>query len=35
MNFTGSYATFAEEVGYKFGNDLHILRNGQRVQVAK
>jgi ribonuclease J len=35
MNFTGSYATFAEEVGYKFGSNLHILRNGQRVQVAK
>jgi ribonuclease J len=35
MHFTGSYATFAEEVGYKFGNDLHILRNGQRVQVTK
>jgi ribonuclease J len=35
LNLTGSYVGFAEEIGYKFGNDLHILRNGQRVQVAK
>ena len=35
LNFTGSYASFAEDVGYRLGNDMHILRNGQRVQVAK
>jgi ribonuclease J len=35
LNMIGAYVSFAEEVGYKFGSDLHILRNGQRVQVAK
>jgi len=35
LNFTGSYASFAEDVGYRLGNDMHILRNGQRIQVAK
>jgi len=35
LNFTGSYVNFAEEVGYKFESDVHILRNGQKIQVAK
>ncbi|MDD1660150.1 MAG: RNase J family beta-CASP ribonuclease [Methanomicrobiales archaeon] len=35
LDHTGAYVSFAEEVGYKFGSDLHVLRNGQRVQVAR
>ncbi|MDD1677222.1 MAG: RNase J family beta-CASP ribonuclease [Methanomicrobiales archaeon] len=35
LNLTGAYAQFAEEVGYTLGNDLHILRNGHRILVAK
>ncbi|MDH7593093.1 MAG: RNase J family beta-CASP ribonuclease [Methanomicrobiales archaeon] len=32
---TGGYAQFAEELGYTLHNDLHILRNGQRITVSK
>lgn len=32
---TGAYAQFAEELGYTLHNDLHILRNGQRVALSK
>jgi ribonuclease J len=35
LNLTGAYAQFAEELGYTLQNDLHILRNGHRVTVAK
>jgi ribonuclease J len=28
---TGGYAKFSEEIGYTLGDDLHVLRNGQRV----
>lgn len=31
IDMTGSYAKFAEEIGYTTGNDLHILRNGQKT----
>ena len=34
INMTGSYAKFAEEIGYTLGNDLHILRNGQKVLIT-
>ena len=33
IDMTGGYAKFAEEIGYTIGNDLHILRNGQRVLI--
>ncbi|NLZ30829.1 MAG: RNase J family beta-CASP ribonuclease [Methanomicrobiales archaeon] len=33
IDMTGNYAKFAEEIGYTLGNDLHILRNGQRVSM--
>jgi ribonuclease J len=32
---TGAYTEFAEGVGYTFQKDLHILRNGQRMLIAK
>jgi len=32
---TGAYAEFAEECGYTFQKDLHILRNGQRMILSK
>jgi len=32
---TGAYTEFAEECGYTFQKDLHILRNGQRMILAK
>jgi len=34
INMTGGYAKFAEEIGYTLGNDLHILRNGQKVLIT-
>ncbi|MCK8519201.1 RNase J family beta-CASP ribonuclease [Methanoculleus sp. 7T] len=33
INMTGDYAKFAEEIGYTLGNDLHLLRNGQKVLI--
>jgi ribonuclease J len=33
IDMTGGYARFAEDLGYTLGNDLHILRNGQKVLV--
>jgi len=33
IDMTGNYAKFAEEIGYTLGDDLHILRNGQRISV--
>jgi ribonuclease J len=35
LDLTGGYAQFAEECGYNLHNDLHLLRNGQRVLVSK
>jgi ribonuclease J len=32
---TGAYTEFAEECGYTFQKDLHILRNGQRMVIAR
>jgi ribonuclease J len=32
---TGAYTEFAEGCGYTFQKDLHILRNGQRMILAK
>ena len=32
---TGAYTEFAEECGYTFQKDLHILRNGQRMVLAR
>lgn len=29
LNMLGAYAELAEEEGYKLGNDVHVLRNGQ------
>jgi len=29
LNMLSAYAEVAEEEGYKLGNDIHILRNGQ------
>lgn len=34
LNMLASYAELAEEEGYKLGNDVHVLRNGQ-AQVFK
>ena len=34
INMTGGYAKFAEEIGYTLGNDLHILRNGQKTLIT-
>jgi ribonuclease J len=35
LDLTGAYAQFAEECGYNLHNDLHLLRNGQRVLISK
>ncbi|HUK37886.1 MAG TPA: RNase J family beta-CASP ribonuclease [Methanomicrobiales archaeon] len=32
---TGAYTEFAEGCGYTFQKDLHILRNGQRMVIAR
>jgi len=29
LNMLAAYTELAEEEGYKLGNDIHILRNGQ------
>ncbi|MDD4253995.1 MAG: RNase J family beta-CASP ribonuclease [Methanofollis sp.] len=31
IDMTGEYMRFAEECGYTLNNDIHLLRNGQRV----
>ncbi|WP_298668923.1 RNase J family beta-CASP ribonuclease [uncultured Methanofollis sp.] len=31
INMTGEYVRFAEECGYTLNNDIHLLRNGQRI----
>ncbi|KQC02998.1 MAG: ribonuclease J [Methanoculleus sp. SDB] len=31
IDMTGGYVQFAEESGYTLNNDIHILRNGQRI----
>lgn len=31
IDMTGEYVRFAEECGYTLNNDIHLLRNGQRV----
>jgi len=33
IDMTGAYAQFAEECGYTLGNDVHIMRNGQKLLV--
>jgi ribonuclease J len=33
IDMTGGYIKFAEEVGYTPYNDIHLLRNGQRIKV--
>lgn len=33
IDMTGEYVRFAEECGYTLNNDIHILRNGQRVLI--
>lgn len=33
INMTGGYTKFAEEIGYTLGDDLHLLRNGQKVLI--
>jgi ribonuclease J len=35
LELTGNYTQFAEECGYSLGNDLHIMRNGQKILVTK
>jgi len=35
IDMTGAYVRFAEECGYTLNNDIHILRNGMRVNVSK
>ncbi len=35
LDLTGAYAQLAEEVGYTLHNDLHIMRNGQKVTVHR
>ncbi|MDI6718565.1 MAG: RNase J family beta-CASP ribonuclease [Methanomicrobiales archaeon] len=35
LDLTGAYAQLAEEVGYTLHDDLHIMRNGQKVIVHK
>jgi ribonuclease J len=31
IDMTGEYVRFAEECGYTLNNDIHLLRNGQRI----
>ena len=33
IRMTGSYAEFASDMGYTLQNDLHLVRNGQRIKV--
>jgi ribonuclease J len=33
IDMTGGYAQLAEDCGYTMNNDLHIMRNGQRVKI--
>jgi ribonuclease J len=33
IGMTGGYARFAEEMGYTLGNDVHIMRNGNKMLI--
>jgi len=33
IDMTGAYVKFAEECGYTLNNDVHLLRNGQRIKI--
>ena len=33
MKMTAGYADFAAELGYTFDNDVHLMRNGQRLMI--
>jgi ribonuclease J len=33
LNMTGEYAQFARELGYTLNNDVHLMRNGQRLRI--
>jgi ribonuclease J len=35
FNLTASYAKLAEEEGYRLGEDIHLLRNGQSLKFER
>jgi ribonuclease J len=35
IDMTGGYVQFAEESGYTLNNDIHLLRNGQKITFAQ